>query len=186
MLKPSIPALARVGSAVALLLVLAACTKGGQFDPTEVFSADMFDTKKKLQGQREPVFPNGVPGTTTGVPADLVKGYQAPPETENADAAAATGAAADNAAKPPPKPKPTPKHKVARAPGQPNNEAVWNQRPPPARTQISVGPNSGAAPQGSGGSQNGGSQSVWPAAPSTSQAAPAGQSVFPDPPAPAH
>jgi hypothetical protein len=184
MSKPGMPALARVGSAVALLLVLAACTKGGQFDPTEVFSADMFDTKKKLQGQREPVFPDGVPGTTSGVPQDLVKGYQAPPEPTEADAAAATAAAA--AEKPKAKPKPPPRPKVAATPAQPNpnNDAVWNQKPPPARTQISVGPSSGTAPQGNGGSQNGGS--VWPTPPSTAQTAQPGQSVFPDPPPPAH
>ena len=51
-----------------------------------MFNSDMFDTKKKLKGQREPVFPSGVPGTTTGVPADLVKGYQPPPDQADADA----------------------------------------------------------------------------------------------------
>ena len=75
-------------SALAFLLVLAACTPGGQFDPTEVFNSDMFDSKTKLKGQREPLFPDGVPGTTTGVPADLVKGYQPPPDQTDADAAA--------------------------------------------------------------------------------------------------
>ena len=62
------------------MLVLAGCTTGGQFDPTELFNNDAFDSKKKLKGDRELVFPNGVPGTTTGVPADLVKGYQPPPD----------------------------------------------------------------------------------------------------------
>ncbi len=66
-----IPSFVRVGALLALVLmpVLGACTKGGQFDPTEVFNSDAFDSKKKLSGQREPVFPSGVPGTTTGVPA---------------------------------------------------------------------------------------------------------------------
>ena len=63
-----IPSLFRVVCAGALLLVIAACTPGGQFDPTTLLQNDMFDSKKKLNGQREPVFPNGVPGTTTGVP----------------------------------------------------------------------------------------------------------------------
>ncbi len=80
--------LCRAASALAFLLVLAACTPGGQFDPTEVFNSDMFDSKTKLKGQREPLFPNGVPGTTTGVPADLVKGYQPPPDQTDADASA--------------------------------------------------------------------------------------------------
>ena len=74
------PLLFRAGSAVALVLVLAGCTPGGQFDPTTMFDNDMFDTKTKLKGDRAAVFPDGVPGTTTGVPADLVKGYQAPPD----------------------------------------------------------------------------------------------------------
>jgi hypothetical protein len=150
----------RIGSALALVLVLAGCTKGGQFDPTEVFSSDMFDTKKKLQGQREDVFPNGVPGTTSGIPPDLVKGYQAP-----VDQSADTGA---DAAPPPEaqaKPKPKPRPKVARAPA-------------PPRAQITVGRPSSASPQGSA------SQSVWPAAPSAApqQTAQPAQSVWPNPP----
>ncbi len=39
---------------------------------------ELFDTKKKLSGERKPVFPEGVPGATSGVPAELVKGYQQP------------------------------------------------------------------------------------------------------------
>src|SRR6516225_2864648 len=77
----------RVAMALTLALMIAGCTKGGQFDPTELFNSDMFDTKKKLKGERVPVFPEGVPGATTGVPPDLVKGYQAPPEPADADAA---------------------------------------------------------------------------------------------------
>src|SRR5580700_9368670 len=84
--RRSKPSLLRIGSALALVLVLAGCTKGGQFDPTEIFNNDSFDTKKKIKGDRELVFPNGVPGATTGVPADLVKGYQAPPEQADATA----------------------------------------------------------------------------------------------------
>src|SRR5271165_7245927 len=68
----------RIGSALVLALLLAGCTKGGQFDPTEIFNNDAFNTKGKMKGDREPVFPNGVPGAQTGVRPDLVKGYQAP------------------------------------------------------------------------------------------------------------
>src|SRR5277367_6561753 len=99
---PARISLIRVSSALALALVLAGCTKGGQFDPTEILNTDAFDTKKKLKGDREAVFPNGVPGATTGVPADLVKGYQPPPDP--ADAAIAPGS--DTAAKPPSGPAP--------------------------------------------------------------------------------
>src|SRR6516225_11125585 len=97
----------RAASAVALALLIAGCTKGGQFDPTELFSSDMFDTKKKLKGERSPVFPEGVPGATSGVPPDLVKGYQAPPEPQDADAAVpgpTPPATAAETTKPKPKP----------------------------------------------------------------------------------
>src|SRR5271169_4646489 len=108
----------RFGLALALVLLLSGCTKGGQIDPVELFSGDMFDSKTKLKGDREPLFPNGVPGTTTGVPADLVKGYQAPPEPPVETAAAPP---AQPAAKPKAelKPKPKPQPKLARAPAQP-------------------------------------------------------------------
>src|SRR5579884_2044445 len=132
--KCCVPAMGRVGAGLAVLLVLAACTPGGQFDPTELLNSSMFDTKKKLKGDRIPVFPNGVPGTTAGVPPDLVKGYQPPPD-EAADAAAqagGNGAASDTTAQggtsakpekaeaaPQPKPKAKPRPKLARAPAQP-------------------------------------------------------------------
>jgi hypothetical protein len=155
--------LVRLGSGLALALVIAGCTKGGQFDPTEIFSSDMFDSKKKIQGTREPVFPNGVPGTTQGIPPDLVKGYQPPPEpTESAEQAP-----------PEEKPKPKPRPKVASAPAQPK----------PPRSQITIGRSS--SPNADGAQpppQSGGSP--WPAAPQQSQAASqqaAGQSPWPAP-----
>ena len=123
--RPS-PSLLQIGSALALIAVLAGCTKGGQFDPTEILNSDAFDSKKKLKGDREAVFPNGVPGTTTGVPPDLVKGYQPPP-----DQAADTGippAPAAQAAAEKPKPKAKPKPKLAATPAQ-HQDLVWSQKP---------------------------------------------------------
>jgi hypothetical protein len=174
----------RAASVLGFLLVLAGCTPGGQFDPTEMFNSDVFDSKTKLKGDRVPLFPNGVPGTTTGVPADLVKGYQPPPDqADNSDADANTGPAA---ASPPkaqapaeaPKPKPKvaakPKPKVAAAQKQ---DSVWNQAPAgSAPTRISVGPNSNPAAV-----QNQ-SQTAWPAPPSPQQATRQSQSVWPTPP----
>ena len=73
--------LAGLSSALTLALLLGACARNGNgIDPTDFFSSDMFDTKKKLKGERKEIFPTGVPGATTGVPPDLVKGYQAPPD----------------------------------------------------------------------------------------------------------
>lgn len=63
-----------IATAVLLSLTgaLAGCTGGmNSFDPTDMF--DFLDTKKKLPGHREPVFPQGVPGVEQGVPQDLYK-----------------------------------------------------------------------------------------------------------------
>jgi hypothetical protein len=170
------PLLVRAGSAAALVLALAGCTPGGQFDPTTLFANDTFDTKTKLKGDRQPVFPNGVPGTSSGVPQDLVKGYQPPPD-QAADANA-PDAAAEEAAKNKPKPKPKPK--VARAPAQPPAQ-------PPRRINIGPSPNQAApaAPQGAAPQQS--QQSAFPPPPPTApaqQAAPTVESRWPDPPKP--
>jgi hypothetical protein len=53
------PSLLRTGAMLAALVLLGACTAGGQFDPTEVVSSDIFNTKKKISGDREPLFPQG-------------------------------------------------------------------------------------------------------------------------------
>ena len=161
--------LVRAGSAAAVVLALAGCTPGGQFDPTSLLANDMFDTKTKLKGDRQPVFPNGVPGASSGVPQDLVKGYQPPPE-QAADTTA-PDAAAQEAAKNKPKPKP----KVARAPAQP-------PAPPPRRINIGASPNP-AAPQAAPSPQQS-QQSPFPP-PQTApaqQANPTVQSRWPDPP----
>lgn len=168
-----VSSLFRVGAALALVVVVAGCTKGGQFDPTELMNVDMFDTKKKLQGQREPVFPEGVPGVTNGVPPDLVKGYQPPPEQAAAGSDAAPAAAAAVAEKPKPTPKPTPKPKVARAAHSP----VGGKMPPRPRTQISVGmtPKPGATAK----RQQAPAQANWPAAAGQQAAQPAAQPAQP-------
>jgi hypothetical protein len=199
--------LVRVGSAVAFVLVLASCTPGGQFDPTQVFNSDVFDSKKKLPGQREPLFPNGVPGAETGVPPDLVKGYKPPPDQDADTGAAPDGAAAGAAAPPPaaqaeakPKPRPKPKPKLARAPAPAPQDSAFDRKPP---TRINVGLAPKAAPpaaaRGQPAAANGQSvwpatpqtasqsaspsQSVWPASPQTAPAAQSGQSIWPNPPA---
>jgi hypothetical protein len=172
--------LVRAGSAAALALALAGCTPGGQFDPTTLLANDMFDTKAKLKGDRQPVFPNGVPGTSSGIPQDLVKGYQPPPD-QAADANT-PDAAAEEAAKN--KPKPTPKPKVARAPAQP-------PAAPPRRINIGPSPNQAApaapaAPQGAPPPQQS-QQSPFPPPPQTApaqQANPTVESRWPDPPKP--
>jgi hypothetical protein len=58
---------------IALSGALAGCSTGvSNWDPTDLL--DFLDTKKKLPGERKPVFPGGVPGLEQGVPKDLYKG----------------------------------------------------------------------------------------------------------------
>ena len=85
--------------------VLAGCSSsfGSDFDPTDLL--DWLDTKKKLPGDRKPVFPSGVPGMEQGVPKEMYKG--APQDDPNAQAQAA----------PPPQAQPQPQ--VAQQPLEP-------------------------------------------------------------------
>jgi outer membrane biosynthesis protein TonB len=174
--------LVRATSAAAIALALAACTQGGQFDPTEVLSADVFGTKKKLQGEREPLFPNGVPGAESGVPRDLVKGYQAPPEQATAENADTTTNPPAQAAEAKPKPKPKPRPKVAHAPAAApaGQNAVWGQSsaaPSQPQRRDPAWDQKSASPQ----------QSAWPGpqpAASAQQTAQPTQSIWPNPQAP--
>jgi hypothetical protein len=78
---------------IALSGALAGCGGGGMssFDPSDLL--DFLDTKKKLPGERKPVFPEGVPGLEQGVPKDLYKGSrQEQIDQQNAQAAAAAAA----------------------------------------------------------------------------------------------
>src|SRR5260370_20205534 len=57
---------------IALTGALGGCSSGfGNWDPTDLL--DFLDTKKKLPGERKPVFPDGVPGLEQGVPKELYK-----------------------------------------------------------------------------------------------------------------
>jgi hypothetical protein len=74
---------------IALSGALAGCSGGmSSFDPSDLL--DFLDTKKKLPGDRKPVFPEGVPGLEQGVPKELYKGSrQEQIDQQNAAAAAA-------------------------------------------------------------------------------------------------
>ena len=74
---------------IALAGALGGCSGGlANFDPSDLL--DFMDTKKKLPGERKPVFPEGVPGLEQGVPKDLYKGSrQEQIDQQNAAAAAA-------------------------------------------------------------------------------------------------
>jgi hypothetical protein len=98
---------------IALSGALAGCGSMGNFDPTDLL--DFLDTKKKLPGERKPVFPEGVPGLEQGVPKDLYRGAR---QADDPNAQAAV------AAPPPEEPKSKrgakSKGKQAAAPGDPD------------------------------------------------------------------
>src|SRR5437763_10748408 len=79
------PRLIAAAVLIAFTGVLGGCAN---FDPSDML--DFLDTKKKLPGDRKPVFPEGVPGLEQGVPKDLYKGArQQQLDEQNAAAAAA-------------------------------------------------------------------------------------------------
>jgi hypothetical protein len=135
---------------VVLAPVLSGC-ENFDMDKLDVFG---LNEKKKLPGERKPVFPEGVPGVTQGIPPEFVVGNQPPPDTaQTAPAAAAAEpasktAAVEPAAEPKPKPKPKSKPKTAAAPaqitvqpagqdaGQPQQQAPW---PEPAQQPAAQG-----------------------------------------------
>ena len=140
----------RTGAALALGLVLGACTAGGQFDPTEIVSSDIFNTKKKISGDREPVFPQGVPGAETGVPPDLGKRLPA--------AAGGTGALSTTARRRLPRRRPPRKSR--------SRSQTASRRSPRFRAQQAARPGLGSAgrtPAGAAG-RAAPAQSAWPAA----------------------
>ena len=96
------PRLIAAAVLIAFSGLLGGCSSGG-FDPSDLM--DFLDTKKKLPGERKPVFPEGVPGLEQGVPKELYKGAQQQDQLNADTAATATPA-------PPPEP---PKSKSAKS-----------------------------------------------------------------------
>jgi hypothetical protein len=125
----------------ALVSALGGCAGGG-FDPTDLL--DFLDTKKKLPGERKPVFPDGVPGLEQGVPKELYKGAAQPLEDQNAQAAAPVAPVAEE-----------PKPKGAKSKGKSKQATVS-----PAPTQD---PNAAADPDAA--SEEDGSTAAAPPAP---------------------
>ena len=137
-----------------VLLALLVVSLGGALagcDSLETFQ--FWDTKKKLPGDRKPVFPSGVPGVEQGIPPELMKGYQEPQQPVLDPAAQAAQETADKAKKPEAKARPKPKPKVAKVaqptrapapqPQQPDTQAGggWPaQQPPPPPPQAQQQP----------------------------------------------
>jgi hypothetical protein len=99
--------------ATTLALPLAGCESINAFDPSDWVPNDPFGTKKKLTGERKPVFPEGVPGLARGVPPELMRD-QPPPGSDIAQDLRAPPQRA--AVEEQPKPKARPKAKAAPRP----------------------------------------------------------------------
>jgi hypothetical protein len=132
-------------TALAVGLALGGCES---FDPLDKLSElDIMGTSKKpLVGERRPVFDSGVPGVPQGVPPEMVKGYQPPPEA------------------PPPvieaKPaKPKPKKTAVRRAPRPQPQEEQMQQAPAAQSRTTTQP----VGQSAGQMQTmPGAQPTWP------------------------
>jgi hypothetical protein len=91
--------------AAALVLCLAVPLAGcsslstPSWDPTDLL--DFLDTKKRAPGERKPVFPEGVPGISQGVPKDMVRGTAESRAAAEAQAAAAAAPPVETRSAPP-------------------------------------------------------------------------------------
>ena len=157
--------IALLATFIAVVPVLSGCAN---FDPE---SLDIFGLgeKKKLPGDRKPVFPEGVPGVSQGVPKEYIKGNQPPADTAllPPEQAAPAAAPVDEEPKAEPKaePKPKPKRKVAAkpkpvaaAPVQPVSQAPQPQ--PQAQQAPSDWPQGSAPPAPASGGT-----AAWPSPP---------------------
>ena len=113
------------------------------WDPTDLM--DFLDTKKPAPGVRKPVFPEGVPGLSQGVPPELIRGS---PESQALAAGGDAQAAAPAAEPPPPqetRPQPPAKRTRAAArrssPQQPQHQQPVEVAP----DDVNVGEEQGRA-----------------------------------------
>jgi hypothetical protein len=112
-------------------------------DTLDNFDMDFLNTKKKLPGDRKPVFPEGVPGVVQGVPPEYTKGYdeKAAQATPDAATTAAQQLATDKPAKPKPAAKPKPKPVTQRTQPAPQQTGSAPQPQPQASWPTAPNPN---------------------------------------------
>jgi len=116
-----------------ILLIASLLAAGFALSGCESFDPESwFNTKKPLPGDRRPMFPGGVPGVPQGVPQDLVKGYQPPPDIP--PEIANQEAPKPRFVQPERKPKPAPRQAAA-------------PRPAPNQSQSSAPPQAAPWPQ---------------------------------------
>jgi hypothetical protein len=133
-------------AALAFGLMLGGCES---FDPLDKLAEldIMGVSKKPLPGERRAVFDQGVPGVPQGVPPEMVRGYQPPPETPPPVVEA----------KPEKKPKPKKAASTPRRQPQQPQEPAAQQAPAQARTTTQqVGQSAGQMQPMPG------SQPAWP------------------------
>jgi len=112
---------------IALSGALGGCASSSGWDPSDML--DFLDNKKKLAGDRKPVFPEGVPGLEQGVPKEMYKGAQQQ-DPQNVDAATTATAL-------PPEPPRAAKSKSGKpassaSAAAPDAEAASEEAPPPS------------------------------------------------------
>jgi outer membrane biosynthesis protein TonB len=142
--------LARLGFAMVLAAAAALVTGCDTLENV----GSLLDNKTKLPGERKPVFPEGVPGVTPGVPPEMVKGYREPViETPPPPVLGEPAQAAE--AKPKPKPKP---HAIQTA-----------AKPQPAPVAQAAAPAGATAPWPNQPQQQPQQQpqAAWPSAPAS-------------------
>jgi hypothetical protein len=150
--------LALVAVVVAAGPMLSACESANSV-VSAMENLEFWDSKKKLPGERKPVFPEGVPGVAAGVPPEMVRGYREPEQGGPIDPAraAAEAAAADQS----PKPKPRPQRTASKPPPKPQAPPDPYAQAAPART---------AAPASAAAQPAAQAAAPWPAQPQGAQA----------------
>mgnify|MGYP000955713504 CR=1 FL=1 len=94
---------------------LAACDSVDRFTDT---MTGLFDTKKRLPGDRKAVFPEGVPGVTQGVPQEYLPASKQPEETNDPAAQEGQAPAQTKSAETPAENKPARKPRPPFSPSQ--------------------------------------------------------------------
>jgi hypothetical protein len=157
---------------IALSGAVAGCSGGvSSWDPMDML--DFIDTKKKLQGERKPVFPEGVPGLEQGVPKALYKGAQETDQQNAQAAAAAAQPAQDTKSKRTAKSKS--KQPAAAASGEPAatpDEDATPAAPADPKPKKIVRQRTTAPPADQPGDAQSASQQAQPAQPTQQSAAP--------------
>jgi hypothetical protein len=147
----------RVGWGRLVLVAIVAATGPVLSACDSLDSFEIFDSKKKLAGERKPVFPEGVPGVASGVPPELVKGYHEPEGGGLDPARAAAEAAAEPEAKPK---KPKPELKPETKPTPQRTASKPAPKPPAQSDPYGAAPTRAAEPAQQPAPQ----AAPWPAA----------------------